>query len=321
MGAEHAFAERLGALRARSITLDSHAVLMALLFLAVQLGAVALAVYLDGLGANPKPPGGVEGASAGAAWVSVEVAFAVVLLAVAIAYKRAPEWLQTVLKWNAIVAGLLWLGSIYGTSGIPFILVAVTLWIVTDEFDVYWIINDLLGIFFAIYLGAGIALIFGVEALLVALVGFTIYDHYFANKRTWMFSMAELLLKIRLPVIVFVPEGWRLDWDEMIERLAEDEEDGAEDELLSWGIGMADLMFPAGVAAALAIAPTGGLFGGGDLIVLGVIVGTVIACFRLRYEMINKGSGAGLPALAAGVFGGWLIALSLTTIGLSLGIA
>lgn len=296
-------------------TLDRQASLLAVLFLAVQIPAVWLAQQLTAATTQPDTPGGVtaadstaaESAGAGIAWAGIEVAFAVGLLALIVVYRRLPEWLQETIKINVVLLIFLHLGGQWATAGVlptgaALVVSILTVYKAVSHYDVYWALNNLLAVSLAIATGAYIALIFGVWGLVVALVALTVYDHVFANKQGWMFTLADSLLRARLPVVVLKPHGWRLDWNAFVDGLGDDEDDPD----TSWAIGTADLALPAAFAAAVATAPPGPL-ASGTLAAAGVVGGVTLACFRLRYEMLTKGSGAGLPALTAGALGGWAV--------------
>lgn len=295
---------------------DREGGVLAVLFLIVQLASVKLAEAILASGSQPTRPGGVSSdAAAGAIWAGAEVALAVVMLGVILLYKRAPEWLQKLIKWNALVGIVGWLGADAARSGAfpgGFLVVmgVLTVWLAADEFNVFWMLNNLLAVLLAIMVGAMLGFLFGITGLLIALGALTVYDHVFANKNTWMFDMAEMMLKLRLPVIFFRPASLRFDWNQVFD---DDDDDGGEGEVdepnrNQWGIGTADLALPAGFVAAVALAPTGEFLATGYTVAGFVVLGVVVACFRLRWEMMNQGSGAGLPALSSGAFGGWLVA-------------
>lgn len=302
---------------------DREAGLLAALFLVVQLAALELAELVMASGGQPERPAGVSSdAAAGAAWVGAEVAFAIVLLGVILLYKRAPEWVQKILKWNALVYLIGAVGASAGRDGVfpetfAVLLAFITLYLATDHFDVFWMLNNILAVVIAVWIGAVLAFLFGITGLLIALVGLTVYDHVFANKQSWMFDMAEVMLKLRLPVIFYRPSSLRYNWDDLLGTDDEEEDDEGDDDADEerprdqWGIGTADLALPAGFVAAVALAPTGEFLATGYTAAGFVILGVVVACFRLRWELINRGSGAGLPALSSGALGGWLVAQAL----------
>jgi presenilin-like A22 family membrane protease len=140
----------------------------------------------------------------------------------------------------------------------------------------------------------------GVWGLLVGLIALTVYDHIFADRNDWMFDIADIFLRARIPIIVYKPPSWRFDWD----RLYDEVDDETETPTHSWGIGTADLALVAAFAAAVATLPPDSLLAAGPLAVVGVVAGSVVGCLRLRYELLTDGSGAGLPALTTGMVAG-----------------
>jgi Uncharacterized protein conserved in archaea len=243
------------------------------------------------------------------------VAFALVLLGVILVYRRLPEQLQNAMKATVVMGIFMWLGSLSGQAGVLLPAAAIVLgflWTlkVSEWLDIWWLFNNILAVSLAVAVGAMLPLLFGVWGLLVALAGLTVYDHFFANKREFMFDLAGALTSAHMPALFFKPPRLRYSWDNVMSEDVEQQDH-------AWGIGMADLALPAGFAAAVAIAEPGGLVTGGVLAAAGVVVGTLVACFRLRYEMVTRGSGAGLPALTAGAVAGFLsLQMPLAAIGI-----
>lgn len=303
------------------VIVDRRAAGLVVLFVVVLVPTVWLTALLHGAGADPTLPGGVEepgsgpaGPAAGGLWVLAEVVFAGVALVGIVAYKRAPEWLQTIIKWDVLMAIFMYAGARWATDGslgvmLPVTIASFSLAYAADELGLWWVLNNLGALFLAILFGAFIGILFSVEALLVALVGLTLYDHLFANKREWMFTLAGAALRMRLPLLFLAPATWRFDWDEMVDASEDPEADGGIEDH-GWGIGTADLLLPAAFAGAVAIAP-GGYLAGGTAAAVAVCAGILVACFRLRHRM-ERGSGAGLPALTTGAFGGLAIATIIT---------
>jgi len=196
----------------------------------------------------------------------------------------------------------------------------LTGWKVVEEIGLWWVFNNILAFGLAIMGGAVLGIALNPIAIFVAFVLLTAYDHIFANQRNWMFSLAELIVKYRFPALFVIPAKLRFDWDDVFdtddesEEGAEDDDGEIESETVVWGIGTADLMIPAGFAGAVAVEAQP-LSNASTVILVGVIAGILIACARLRYELEHKGSGAGLPALAAGSLGGYIIMTSLVTVG------
>lgn len=311
--------------RLTAVQTDGWGFLLAGLFVVVLVGAVWMATWFASAGVEPAMSGssGSEQAAAGAGWALAEVGVAVLLLGFVLLWKRLPEWVQDVVKTGVLVVGAMVLGDMASQLGMSaFWTVAVgvvgyyAIIKAADAFDVYWLWNNFESIALAIVLGAGIGAVLPLPFLLVGIVGLTIYDHVFANEKDWMFTLGEGMLRAKLPVIVFAFPKLRVSWDAICDEMGGDDDalDDSLTEMLEegrgFGIGMADLLLPAAFAAAVTLAG-----GGVTLPVVGVVAGIVVAAFRLRWEMVNIGSGAGLPAITGGIVGGYAIA-SLVVIAL-----
>lgn len=229
---------------------------------------------------------------------------ATILLGIIALFRRTPNWLQPVLRRT--VATTFWVGmGLYGAFifGVPGGLAAAGLayFIVhaTDALGVYWVVNDAIAIGLAIYFGAAAGVIAGPVLLGVMLVGLSVYDHVFANRADWMFSLARATVRWRLPALVVLPVGtWRLPWTDLAEFSTDDE-----DAKVAHGIGTADLALPAAFVAAVSIYTSAWVAG----IVAG---GVLIACLHLSWSIEHRGSGAGMPPLTAGALGGWAVAVA-----------
>lgn len=299
----------------RGFMVDQRAIELVAVFLAVLVPTALIALSLTDAAASIGPPDafgdGAQGeATAGAAWAIAEVFVAIGILVAAFVYRKLPEWAQELVATNLVILILMWFGANAQSEGF-FATYAgslaglYTAYKITDEFGVYWALNNVFCILFAIAGGLMLGMLFGVPGMILAIVGLTIYDHVFANKKKWMFTLGSTILKARLPAVFIRPSSWRMQWDELLESFGmlgdgEDDEESDDEDDGSWGLGTADLMIPAGFVAAVATAPGGVVATFGPVALAAVAVGVLVACFRLRWEMETRGSGAGLPALSAG---------------------
>jgi len=294
------------------VVIDWTAIELAALF-AVVLGIAAAIGLQVGPSTNAATPdqfgnGASSQAAAGAAWATAEVVVAATMLVLLFVYNRLPEWLQSLVKWNVLFVLAMYLGAAAGDGGsfwpqAGLLVGAGFTYGLLDQFDVWWVANNALAVLLAVLGGSLIGLVFGVPGMALALIVLTVYDHVFANKQTWMFALGSAIVSARLPALFIRPSSWRLDWDELTDSFGADREDvdNAEDmPNNAWGLGTADLMLPAGFVVAVATTDIAWLPSGGLLVTLLVATGIIVACFRLRHEMLTRGSGAGLPALAAG---------------------
>lgn len=301
-----------------SVTVDRHGILLAALFVAVISASVAIVPTVQSSGSVDPVLAGqstTTAAAGGAAWAVAEAALALSLLGLIAVWRRLPEWLR-----EALSDGIGWMAFMFVGASVYTIWGPEAFWNVAmgsvifrvgikalHHYDLFWLFMNAFAITVAIAIGAygGVAL--PLPFLVVGLLGLSIYDHYFANERPWMFQLGASMVRKRLPVLIVVPSSWKLDWDELADAMESDADEDAKG-ALSWGIGMADIALPAMVAAGLVARSSPVAFAGLPLEVWGVVAGVVLACFRLRYVMEHRGGGAGLPALATGTLGGWAIA-------------
>lgn len=302
---------------------DQKGLELAALFTVVVVATVALALEFQSLNSTVKPPetfgeGASGEATAGATWAIAEVLFAGVLLLAVYTTRRLPEWLQTTARRSAAFVLLLYLGASAGSTtawlGITGVVVGTYIFYrIMDRYGVWWMPNNLLSVFGAIVGGVGLGMLFGAVGLAIASVVLLSYDHYFANKKDWMFDLAAPIIKYRLPALFVRPSTWRFDWSGLFSE-ADDAADDDEHGPVTWGVGTADMALPAGFVAAVAIETNGIVSTFGNVVLVLFIAAVAIACFRLSWRMTHKGSGAGLPPLAAAVVVPYILLTVITTL-------
>lgn len=278
-------------------------------------GLVALFAFVIGVSLLARPVAvsdGVQSATAGAStgeqtaiggiWVIAEVVFAVLLLGLIFLWSRLPEWLREISR--EVLSVVFWVGVgalIVQRPDFPMvfagIVVLFTVLKVTDELDLWWTINNLLALAIAIWVATVAGITLGPIVMAVGLLGLSIYDNVFADRSKLMFDLASWTVGRKLPVLFIVPTSLRLSWDQLAEATNSGE---LGEELIGFGIGMADLLLPA--AFVVSLAHTGEL-----LLVTGAVAGTFLACPRMSWKMSN-GGGAGMPPLTVGAVGGAAIA-------------
>lgn len=252
-----------------------------------------------------------EAAAAGGGLVILEVMAAVVLLGLIYAVRWLPEWYRQLLKRLAGGAIVLLIGgqlfAITGGSetafyqGMAIVLGAYAIGRIMGHYGIWWIGNNAIALGLAVLLGATGGIVLPLEFIIVFLVGMTIYDHWFANKREYMFTIAAAAVRYRLPVVVLWPRQWRFDFDELLE-LDEDEAHGRS---YAFGIGTADLLLGSMFATAV-YAHWSDAFA-----VYAVLGGLALAGFRISQEMKTRGSGAGMPPITVGAIGAFVIAAAI----------
>lgn len=282
-----------------NISLDRQAIYLAGLFLAVQAVAVGLGLWVAGQGVAVESPGNVDGAAAGAGWAVLEVGFAAVLLGIVVLSRYLPEELRKAVKVSVVLSLAYLLGAIGAQTSVGHLILAALIGTyltlkVVDVLGLWWLLNNAAAVFIAVYGGVVAGLMLNEWALLTFLLGMTLYDRLFADKRDWMMSMAGFAVNLRLPVLFIKPSRFRFDWDGLLEEDSDalDEDNGA------WGIGTADLMIPAAFTVAVATGESLAWPAAGALVVTGAVG---LAALRIREKMLTQGSGAGLPPLMAAV--------------------
>lgn len=313
-----------------SFKIDQTAIEMALLFAVVLAIASFVSFPLTESAETVTPPDSFgEGATgettAAMTWAIAEVIFAVVVLGIAYLVRRAPDWMATLIKRNVVIVTLLFFGaSVYGTTD-PVSMFAATwlvvgggysLYYLADTAGVWWVLNNGLSVVMAVVAGVALGMLFGPVGLGAAALILTVYDHYFANEKKYMFELGALIVKYRLPVLFIRPDVFRFQWSEVVDdfNMATEDSDIEMDAEQSWGIGTADMMIPAGIVSGV-ISSSGAVITTFGLVAVGILIaGVVVACFRLRREMQTQGSGAGLPALSTGVLVPYLALLVVSSL-------
>lgn len=289
------------------INVDGTTFGLVLLF-AVVIGA-ALALRPTSLAPTASPA--FEGSSAGTQvaggviWAIGEAIFASILLGILLLWRRLPEWLQDALSKSLGAAVFVTIGAYTALSGrllLAFLALFGTVIIgrALDEFGLWWIANNVLAIAIAASVGVIAGVILPPILIAAGLVGLTVYDYVFADRTDMMFALASWTVRRRLPALFIVPISMRMDWEYLAEAIVDDVDDNPED-VIQFGIGMADLALPAAFAVSLAQT---------DAVVplVGALAGLVVACGRVSHK-IDNGGGAGLPPIVSGTLGGWVLAL------------
>jgi presenilin-like A22 family membrane protease len=291
---------------------DLKALGLVALFVVVIGGALAARPTAVSTGAEPafSDTSTAGQAVGGAGWAIVEALFAAALLGGILLWRRVPGWLQESLLSAAKFGVPMFIGGYAAVSGsfagwTAFCVSAVAVLKAVDEWDCWWAVNNLLAVGLAIYIGVAAGIVLGPVVIGVGFVGLAVYDYVFADRRTWMFTLSAWTVRQRLPALFIVPQWWRFDWEALAEAFEADSDVEGED-VMRWGIGMADLALPAAFAVAIAAS-------GNGLALAGAVAGILIACARVS-QKIDDGGGAGLPPLATGALGGWAVAAGIGVI-------
>jgi presenilin-like A22 family membrane protease len=306
---------------------DRQAVLMVVLFLSVSLLAMWLAAGMATSPSSTTPQNGVDNPAAGAGLAIVEALFALSILGVLAAYRHLPEVLQRTLRYNGIivVVGILAMdtygslttgstasGLVSGNAAIvtlAVLCVPFSMLYLADQYDVYWLFNNVFAFVLAVSMAAVIGYAFSTLTLLAFLAGLTVYDWYFADRKDLMFQLLRIVSKFRLPLLFIKPAGWCYDWHDNLVDFDIDDDETEELPGDVWGIGTADVMLAAAVPAAVYSSPTTAY----PTVVAALVVGGILlAVLRLRKRLVRGDGGAGLPAIASGVIGAYAVGIALS---------
>lgn len=295
------------------LAVDGHGLAIATLLAGVALAAALLAPELVGSGVEQAGEIGERSAGEQAAAGGLFSVYVVLVAALAVGLillaKRLPVWVREMIADGAYYTLLILLGGI-AAVGVPHYFIYVlagyfALYVALETIEnvgLWWVMNNVLVVALAVVLAAFLGVVLGPYFVLVALLGLTVYDHWFANKRAYMFELASVQVRRKVPVLFVWPARWRFAWED----LAMDK-DADRSGIIAWGLGLGDLLLAGMFVAALAVHWSGPAVGGLPLAAWGALVGLAVAGLRLRFEMTTAGSGAGMPAIAAGAIGGFVV--------------
>ena len=275
----------------------------AVVFLAVQLGAVSLAPTFEAAGyrtvPDPQDP-------------TNSVVYLVAILVVTALMLAAFKFDLDALVRVVIVlssASLSWYVFSVFLPGWPAVAaslgVAGLLWVYPE-----WYVIDLAGA----VMGAGAAGLFGISfgllPAVVLLVVLAVYDAVSVYGTEHMLDLAEGVMDLRIPVVLVIP--FTLTYSLLEDDLSEAAEGTEADEREVFFIGLGDAVMPAVMAASAARWSPAESLGVPGLEAMGwpallAVVGTFVG-LGLLLRMVLKGRPhAGLPLLNGGAIGGYLL--------------
>ncbi len=175
-----------------------------------------------------------------------------------------------------------------------------------------------------IIMGAGIAGIFGMSLgilpVFILLIALAVYDFISVYKTKHMVSLASGVMKMKVPVMMVVPQ--KADYSFAKKEGVEQEID-SEGEREAMFIGLGDLIIPGilPVAATLHLpAMTIGGHYAPNLVALGSIAGAVVGMITLTRFVLKGKPHAGLPLLNSGAILGYMISYFVVYQDLTFGI-
>jgi len=166
-----------------------------------------------------------------------------------------------------------------------------------------------------IIMGAGIAGIFGMSLgilpVFILLIALAVYDFISVYKTKHMISLASGVMKMKVPVMMVVPQ--RADYSFAKKKGLEQEID-SEGEREAMFIGLGDLIIP-GILPVAALLHLEQAWIGGHysplLVAMGSIAGAVVGMIVLTSFVLKGKPHAGLPLLNSGTILGYMISYFL----------
>ena len=164
-----------------------------------------------------------------------------------------------------------------------------------------WYVIDVCGVIMSVGSIATFGVSLNILLVIVLLIGMAIYDAISVYKTGHMISLADTVLKLKLPVMLVVPRirNYSLirETRSLKERLKEGEERNA------FFIGLGDIVFP----GILVTSTFYNITSNGLLIASSVMLGTLFGFILLMASVVKGKPQAGLPYLCSGAILGYLI--------------
>jgi len=198
---------------------------------------------------------------------------------------------------TAISSGLAFYISIFASIGLTYLLYKRPEW---------YVVNGI-----GIVMGAGIAGIFGMSLgilpVFILLIALAIYDFISVYKTKHMISLASGVMKMKVPVMMVVPQRANYSFADK-EGIEQELDEGTEREAMFIGLG--DLIIPGILPVAATIhlpAMWIGTHYAPLLVALGSIIGALIGMIFLTRFVLKGKPHAGLPLLNSGAILGYMI--------------
>ena len=154
-----------------------------------------------------------------------------------------------------------------------------------------WYVIDIIAIFLGAGATASIGMSFSVPLSIILLVGMIIYDAFAVYKTKHMIGLAESVIRMRLPVIMIVPESLPYTW------LTNNSLVGSKAHFM----GLGDLVFP----GMLVVSAHSNIQN--PLVTFSIVLGTMVGFVGVSY-LVSKGKPqAGLPFLCTGAILGFVV--------------
>ena len=285
---------------------------MALLFLAVEIGALLISLPVQASGVVAfEDPTSLENP---VFFILILLVFTGILL-VLIKYDKKKVFIKAIIGLSLFFTFVyIFAAIVYATLGatdIANIAVFVLSVLATALLYKYpeWYIIDVLGIL----MSAGVASIFGVSLdvlpVVILLVLLAVYDAIAVYKTKHMITLAEGVMDLKTPILFVIPK--RRDYSFIREGIGKLGEGG---ERSAFIIGMGDLIMPSILVVSANVFLKGAKLGGIiNLPALGAIIGSLAGLCVLMHFVMSGKPQAGLPPLNGGTILGFLVGLAAMT--------
>jgi len=164
-----------------------------------------------------------------------------------------------------------------------------------------WYVLDVCGVLLGVGTIAMLGISLGIFLVIVLLVGLAVYDAISVYKTKHMIDLADVVLDLRLPVMFVIPK--RLGYSMIKETKSLKEKLQAGEEREAFFMGLGDVVMP-GILVASAFY---NIVGGGLIVALSVIIGTLMGFGVLVVFLVKGRPQAGLPFLCSGAILGYLV--------------
>lgn len=285
---------------------------MALLFLAVEIGALLISLPVQASGVVAfEDPTSLENP---VFFILILLVFTGILL-VLIKYDTKKVIIKAIIGLSLFFTFVyIFVAIVYATIGatdIANIAVLVLSILATVLLYKYpeWYVIDALGIL----MSAGVASIFGVSLdvlpVVILLILLAVYDAIAVYKTKHMITLAEGVMDLKTPILFVIPK--RRDYSFIKEGIGKLGEGG---ERSAFIIGMGDLIMPSILVVSANVFLKGAKLGGIiNLPALGAIIGSLAGLCVLMHFVISGKPQAGLPPLNGGTILGFLVGLAAMT--------
>jgi presenilin-like A22 family membrane protease len=164
-----------------------------------------------------------------------------------------------------------------------------------------WYVLDVCGVLLGVGTIAMLGISLGIFLVIVLLVGLAVYDAISVYKTKHMIDLADVVLDLKLPVMFVIPK--RLGYSMIKETKSLKEKLQAGEEREAFFMGLGDVVMP-GILVASAFY---NIVGGGLIVALSVIIGTLMGFGVLVIFLVKGRPQAGLPFLCSGAILGYLV--------------